>query len=160
MGLNEEYRDEVEDIESSLKNKFSRHRAHRLKVALDNIMPFTLLLIAFVLIFEFLVPITARMEVWINRANWALIGYFALRLAVAFRLSRSHHEFMHQHWLDILLVVPVVSMFQEIRMGRYALEMAEAPMVGRFTAGQTTFPAATRNAAKLTRMARILRRSV
>ncbi|MFB6292329.1 MAG: hypothetical protein ABEI58_02950 [Candidatus Nanohaloarchaea archaeon] len=160
MGLTDEYRKEVEDVESSLKSRFSRHRAHRLKVALDNIMPFTLLLIAFVLVFEFVVPITSRMEIWITRANWALISYFTLRLAVAFRLSRSHHEFMHQHWLDILLVVPVFSMFREIRAGRYALEMAEAPMVGRFMAGQTQLMSTTQNAAKLTRMARILRRSV
>ncbi|MFB6189999.1 MAG: hypothetical protein ABEJ91_00305 [Candidatus Nanohaloarchaea archaeon] len=159
MGL-ENYRDEVEEIESSLESHLSRNRAYRLKMLLDRVMPMVLLLIGFIVVFEFFLNVTAAMERWITWANWALIFYFATRLGVAYRLSTNHERFVHRHWLDILLVVPAFSLLQEVRLARIAPALDDLPVFERGILRSFQASSQAENAAKLTRITRIIKRSV
>lgn len=159
MGL-ENYEEELERIESSLERHFSRSQAYRVKVALDNVMPFVLLLIGFVLVFEFFLSVTSRMQVWINRANWALIVYFGSRLVVSYRLSRDHDQFMHRHWLDIMLVIPIFSLMQEIRFAKMFPALKDMPVFERGVLHIAKTKPAAENAVKLTRITRIIKKSV
>lgn len=156
----ENYREDVEGIEESIEGRFSRHRAHQIKVALDNVMPFILLLVGFVIVFEFFLTVTPAMQTWISWANWTLIGYFGARLAVAYRLSTNHEQFMDNHWLDILLVVPVFSVLQEVRVARLAPALADLPVFQRGILHITEMRSTAGTAAKLTRIVRIIKRSV
>lgn len=156
----EDYVEDVEKLEKSLESRFSRHRAHQIKIALDNVMPFILLLVGFVVVFQFFLTVTPAMEIWINRANWALIAYFGARLIVSYRLSTDHDRFMQQHWLDILLVIPLFSIVQEIRVARIAPALAELPAFERGILKVTQLRSTAGNAAKLTRIVRIIKRSV
>lgn len=159
MGL-DRYRDEVESIEESLEGHLSRSQAYSIKKALDRTMPMILLLIGFVIIFEFFLTITPAMQLWITWANWALIAYFAMRLAVAYRLSTNHDRFVQQHWLDILLVVPAFSLMQEVKMARLAPAMDDLPVFERGILHSLSIGRKADNAAKLTRITRIIKRSV
>ncbi|MFB6191668.1 MAG: hypothetical protein ABEJ07_04025 [Candidatus Nanohaloarchaea archaeon] len=154
------YRDEVEEIGSSLESHLSRSQAYRMKTALDSVMPVVLLLVGFVLVFEFFLSITPAMARWITWANWALILYFATRLAVAYRLSTNHDRFIQQHWLDILLVVPVFSVMQEARVAKLVPALDDLPVFRRGVLYAFQGGTAAENAAKLTRITRIIKKSV
>ncbi len=156
----ENYAEDIEDIEESIEGRFSRHRAHQIKILLDHIMPFVLLLIGFIIVFEFFLTVTPRMATWITWANWALIGYFVARLGVSYRLSTNHEKFVDDHWLDILLVIPLFSIVQEVRLARVAPALADLPVFRRGILHITEISSTAGNAAKLTRITRIIKRSV
>lgn len=140
-----------------MEERFSkRHLAH-MKYVLDSFMPFVLLLILFMVSFQFFIPLNSFSQKMINWLNWGLIGYFGARLAISYRLSTSHTDFLHRHWLDLFLVVPVFSMMQEFRALKL-IEVEEAPVMGQFMASTTLTN--TSYAAKMTRIVRIIKRSV
>jgi hypothetical protein len=157
VSLEKEYGNRLDSIQNSVDENLSEQGFLSLKLVLDNVMPFILLLIVFVIIFQFFVPITPGVQIWIDRANWTLITYFALRLAVVYRLSNNHTEFFRQHWLDMLLVIPLFSLLQEVR----ALKLLEeASLLGTESASGSRAAASTGAAAKLTRISRIIKRSI
>lgn len=158
MGL-EHYREDVEKLEESVESRVSRTRAYRMKMMLDQVMPFVILLIGFIVVFEFLLSISPAMARWISWANWALILYFAARLGVAYRLSTDHEQFVHQHWLDILLVVPAFSLMQEVRLASVAPALDDLPVFERGVLHSVRSGSKAENAAKLTRITRIIKRS-
>jgi hypothetical protein len=159
MGL-EEYREDLEQVGASIESQLSRSQAYRIKSSLDRVMPMVLLLVGFVLVFEFFLSVTPAMQQWITWANWALIAYFATRLAVSYRLSTNHDQFIHRHWLDILLVVPAFSLMQEVRLAKLAPALDDLPVFQRGILYTLNTGKNAETAAKMTRITRILKRSV
>ncbi len=159
MGLTEEYRDELEGVEKSLDRQVTGESFLDLKSALDNVLPFILLLLGFVILFTFFVPVTARVEKWIVWGNWIVISYFAVRLVVEFKLSNSDQEFVRQHWLDMLIVIPVFSIFEEVKMMQVVRESEFLPVSREVMTGSATVES-TGIAARLTKISRIIRKSL
>lgn len=159
MGL-EEYREDVEEVGASIESQLSRSQAYRIKSSLDRVMPAVILLIGFVLVFEFLLSVTPAMQQWITWANWVLVAYFATRLAISYRLSTNHDKFIHRHWLDILLVVPAFSLLQEVKLARLAPALDDLPVFERGILHSVQASSEAENAAKLTRITRIIKKSV
>ncbi|MFB6189946.1 MAG: hypothetical protein ABEJ91_00010 [Candidatus Nanohaloarchaea archaeon] len=159
MGL-EDYREDLEQLGASIESQISRSQAYRIKSSLDRVMPVVLLLIGFVLVFEFFLSVTPAMQQWITWANWTLIAYYATRLVVSYRLSTNHDKFIHRHWLDILLVVPVFSLMQEVRLARLAPALDDLPVFERGILYSLNAGKNAETAAKMTRITRILKKSV
>ncbi|MFB6204759.1 MAG: hypothetical protein ABEJ75_03870 [Candidatus Nanohaloarchaea archaeon] len=157
MGLRSRYRKDLEELETSVEHRLSKRHLTNTKRFLDGFMPLAVLMIAFLVFTQFLGPLDPVYIRFINYANWALIAFFAVRLGIAYRLSNSHQDFVHRHWLDIMLLIPVFSMLQEVRA--FSLVAGEeAPVAEELVASSTV--ANTGLAAKFTKMARIVKRSV
>ena len=158
MGITDEYSDKVEEVQDSMEQKIAVQDALSIKAALDDVLPFIILLLAFVIMFSFVVPVSDRMHVWVNYANYLVIAYFATRLAVEFKLANSKHQFMNDHWVDMLMVVPAFSILQEARIMRIVEETA----VARYSSNMVTGSAlqGTGIAARLTRISRMVKKSL
>ena len=158
MGLTKEYREEVEDIERSVESVISRHQASRVKKILDKVLPLALLGVLFLIMTAFVIPVSQRMATWINYLNWAVIVYFAARLAVEFRLATSSNEFVHEHWLDFMLVVPAFSVLREVKVAKL-LEELEILSIDTETVIGSAALSRLGIAGQITRIIRIVKRS-
>ena len=157
MGLIHEYQEDVENLEKSIESRYSYNDALDLKIFLDNILPFILILVTFVILFGFFLPVNATVQKWVGWANWTVIGYFSLRLFVGFRLARSKEKFIRQHWFDFLLIIPLFSLLAQAQVFGLLGEMNLPVEEGLVT------PAIVQNtgvAAQMTRITRIVSRSV
>lgn len=156
MGLTEEYKQNVKEIESSVEGVVSRKDASRMKTVLDQILPFALLSLTFVVVFGFFIPIPDKAAVYINYLNWILIAYFASRLAVEFRLSKHRERFVQNHILDFLLVIPAFSVIKEIKV----LDLfAEMELFDEETMISAAFVKEAGIATQVSRITRIIKRS-
>jgi len=156
MGLTEEYKEDIKDIESSVEGVVSRKDASRMKTFLDQILPFALLSLTFVVLFGFFIPIPDKAAIYINYLNWALIAYFASRLAVEFRLSKHRERFVQNHILDFLLVIPAFSVIKEIKV----LDVfAEMELFDEETMISAAFVKEAGIATQVSRITRIIKRS-
>ncbi|MFB6144956.1 MAG: hypothetical protein ABEJ99_00445 [Candidatus Nanohaloarchaea archaeon] len=158
MGLNEDYADKVNDVEDSIDSVFTREDASRMKSLLDNILPFAVLSLFFVLLVGYVIPVNYAMVQYINYVNWFVMIYFAARLAVGFRLARSKNVFLEQHWLDFALVIPAFSLLQQFQM----LQVFEESEVMGIGGGELLGSVAITQigtAAKLTRVTRVLKKT-
>jgi hypothetical protein len=161
MGITAEYRDQVENVQSSMENKIAGQDALSIKSALDDILPFVILLLAFSVMFSFVVPVSNNLSVWITRANYLVIVYFAARLAVEFKLSNSNHQFVHDHWLDMLMVIPAFSILQEAKFVRLADDLFEEYEL--LSSSEMMTGSAFRStgvAARMTKISKIVKRSI
>ncbi|QKQ98054.1 hypothetical protein GKQ38_00755 [Candidatus Nanohaloarchaea archaeon] len=154
MGLNDEYGEKVRNVEESVSLITSKKSASRLKSVLDYFLPLALILMAFVVFFQFF-SLGSTAEAYINYFNWIVIVFFAARLGIGFRLAKSNTKFVEDHWLDILMVIPALSIAEELEMGG----VLEQEIAGeKATAGL----AIIRNldlSAKMTRITRMIKRS-
>ncbi len=159
MGITGEHREDVEEVQESLERKVMGESFLDVKSALDNVLPFMLLLLGFIILFNFLLPVTPRMEQWIVYGNWVVLIYFAIRVGVEFKLASSDREFVRQHWLDLLMLVPVFSLFREVRMARALEQVGLLSASEDIMTGSATFRS-TGLAARLTKISRMIKRSV
>jgi len=159
MGLEDEYREKVETVSESMDSRLSEQDALSIKSSLDDVLPFVILLLGFVVLFNFVLNVSSRIQVWITWANYIVISYFAVRLLVDFRLSSSRNKFFHEHVFDILMVVPAISILQEVRMFKLLQEGKMISFMPEFATGSAVFQS-TGIAAKLTRILRIIKRSI
>lgn len=161
MGITSEYRERVEELESSMEKKFMpRGKASRAKNILDKLLPFALLSLAFIFMIGLGIPVSEKVARSVNYLNWSVIAYFVARLFVSFRLSRSNKQFFRQHWLDFALVVPAFSLLKEVKALQMFKELEFLSLEEDMVAGSAV---ASRNMgvfAKVTRIVRILRRSI
>ncbi len=161
MGITSEYREDVEELESSVEEKvLPRNRASRLKSMLDSLLPFALLSLAFVFLIGLGVPVGERTALMINYLNWGVIAYFASRLVISFRLSRSNKEFFREHWLDFALVIPAFTLLREVRAVLVLDEIGFLSFEEDMVAGSAF---ASRNMGvftKLTRIVRVVKKSL
>lgn len=154
MGL-ENRRSDLERLENSVEKNFSIRRFHHVKKILDIVLPFALMLVFFTIVFGFVFRIGPGMQLWIDRLNWTLMAYFMVRLVVIYRISRNTRTFLHKHWLDLLLVVPVFAALRGAKVARFLPFFEHSTL-----AGSPAAIGATDEAAKMTRITRILRRSL
>ncbi|PSG99349.1 MAG: hypothetical protein BRC29_04450 [Nanohaloarchaea archaeon SW_7_43_1] len=158
MSLEEKYRKDVERIGESMEKVISRHKASKLKNFLDQILPIALLSLTFVLIFTLAVPVTDKMAVYINYLNWAVVLYFATRLSVELRLSDHREQFVHNHWLDFLLVVPAFSVLKQVKLVEMITEIGLFEEESAFISA--TFFKEAGIAARATKITRMVKRSI
>ena len=154
MGLKEEYGEKVSEVEESVQLITSRKSASRLKVFLDSLLPFALILMSFVVLFQFF-SLGASAERYIGYFNWIVIIFFGARLGIGLRLANSNRNFVKNHWLDALMVIPALSIAKELRLSTV---LGEEVMGEKATTGLVL----TRNldvSAKMTRIVRIIKRS-
>lgn len=129
------------------------------KEFLDGLLPFVLLSLGSMIVFQFAFPVSTRIEHYITFLNWGFMFYFGLRLAVDYRLRDDNEDFWRNHWMDILLVIPLFSILQEVEVFAVAEESAGISEVGEHLV-TAPFLRNSQAAAKLTRIARIIRRSL
>lgn len=141
-----------------LHSLFSDRKAAAVKSRLDHFLPLVLLLLALLVVFQFMFAVTPELQQWVNVANWSVAGYFAIRLAVDYKLHDPGEQFWRNHWLDILMVIPLFSLIQEARIIRLAEESLIASVGEEMVA--TSAIRNTKVAAEVTRIVRILRRSI
>jgi hypothetical protein len=147
----EDVAERVKKTEEEVEGFLPRKYAAETKIFLDRFLPYSLILLGSLLTLNFLVDVGTSTAKMINILNWALISYFSLRLAMAFRLADSDTEFLKQHWFDALLVLPAFTLLQEVR----ALTMLGEVGVGEEEAAAGIL--ASRNAGLATQITRIIR---
>lgn len=157
VSLEEEYRKDVERVGQSLEKVISRRKASRFKKILDSILPVALLSLTFVVLFGFFVPVTETMKVYISYLNWAVILYFAARLAVELRLSKHREQFVQNHLLDFLLVIPAFSVLREVKL---LSALGEIDLLDEEAAMSVAFTKEASLAGQMTRITRIVKRSI
>lgn len=146
-------------MKNVLHSPFSDKNFSAAKSTLDGALPFVLLLLTLLIVFQFAFPVTQKLQGWLSLANWGVILYFVVRLGVDYRLHEPGEAFWRNHWMDVLMVIPLFSFVQEARIAKVAEETIGLTAAGDELAATT----ALRNsqaAAKITRIARIIRRSV
>ncbi len=156
MGLEDDYREGVENIEEGLESRFTQRKASKAKKVLDQLLPLALIGIGSILTVTFVLPVNSGTRTAVNILNYGLIIYFGARLVVAARLATSRRQFFEQHWLDFLLVIPVFSIMREAKIGRALAEVM--PFEGEALLG--AYVGRLSIAGKLTRMGRIVKRSI
>jgi hypothetical protein len=161
MGLTEEYREEIEDLETSIEETLvPEKKAFWAKKWLDKLLPIALILLSFVVFIGLGVSVSPTVANIINYLNWAVIAYFAARLVIGFRLAKSNRNFFKTHWMDFVLVVPAFSLLKEVRLFKF-LEGTELLSLQSETIAGSAL--ASRNAgvfAQSARIVRIVKRSV
>jgi hypothetical protein len=161
MGLTEEYREDVEELEESLEQKLvSRNNAFKAKKWLDRLLPVALISLSFVILIGMGISVNSTIAQLIAYLNWSVIAYFGARLIIGFRLAKSHRKFFKNHWLDFVLVIPAFSLLKEVKILRFAKDLEILSVESETVAGSAM---ASRNAgvfAKVTRIIRIGKKSV
>ncbi len=107
--------DKVLEVEERVENLVPETYRARLKVLMDQLMPVALILLGSLVTFHFFMPVNENISRTITYANYALIVFFTLRLGLGFSLADSHKRFLRQHWFDAVLVIPTVSLLNEVR---------------------------------------------
>lgn len=160
MSLQEEYRDQVQKIEDSMDAVIPRREASRLKRLLDSLLPLALISLTSVIAVHFFIGVNARTATVVNYLNWAVIFYFAARLVVEFRLSKKRDEFLQNHWVDALLVVPAFSLVREVKLFKLLEEAEFLSLESETITGSAIAVREIGVAGKLSRIVRIVKRSI
>jgi len=154
------YREDIEELEEEVEGIVSRKQAIEARKVLDHLLPFALLTLLFVVLAGLGIPLSGSFATFVTYLNYAVIAYFIARLAIGFRLAQSNKKFFKNHWLDFALVIPAFSLLQEVRL-MAALEDIEILGIDSDTIASSAI--VSRNAgvfAKLSRIIRIVKRSV
>jgi len=155
MGLTEEYREEIEELENSIEETLvPKKKAFQAKKWLDRLLPLALIVLSFVIFIGMGVSVSPTAATLINYLNWAVVGYFAARLVIGFRLAQSNKKFFRNHWMDFALVVPAFSLLKEVRLLKFLEELEIFSINGETIAGSAV---ASRNAGVFAKVARIVR---
>ena len=162
MGLTEEYQDKVQGITDSMDSRLKEQDALSIKSSLDDVLPGILLVLGFVILFNFFIPVGQKVQVYITWLNYLVIAYFSVRLLVEYRLSSSKNQFLHEHVFDFVMVVPAVSILQEVRFLKVVDEAAQEYQL--FDAAPEILTGATLQttgiAARLGKIFKIIKRSI
>lgn len=98
--------DRLKEVDDRLSDS---ERLGRIKNVLDAMLPAVLLLLLGAIYMETFVPLTRAMEVWVVRAEQAVVLYFVAELVVDLAIYEDNRAFLQDRWLDILLVTPFVA---------------------------------------------------
>ena len=158
--MRNEYRDRVKSVEDSVEEVVTRRRASRAKHVLDGFLPLALLSLILVFFIGFGVSVSEGMATTINYLNWAVILYFAARLAVGLRLANSKEQYFRNHWMDFVLVVPAFSLLREVKLFQAVAELEMFNIEAETVAGSALLSRTAGVAAKISRIVRILWRSL
>lgn len=150
-------------LHAFIDNRTSDRRFRGAKTVLDHTLPFALLLLTFLIVFQYAITVTPQLQQWITWANWVVVGYFASRLVVDFKLADPDEPFLREHWLDILMIIPLFSIAKELRGVKLIEEAAQESKLLAEAGDSIAATSALRNskvAAKITRSIRLLKRSL
>lgn len=155
MGLTQEYREKIEELESSVEETLvPRKKAFKAKKWLDRLLPVALIALSFIIFMGVGVSVSPTVANAINYLNWAVIAYFAARLLIGFRLAQSNRKFFKNHWMDFVLVIPAFSLLKEVQLFQMLDEIELFSIQGETIAGSAV---ATRNLGVFAKSARIIR---
>jgi hypothetical protein len=146
-----------------MKERITAHLSDKrfaaVKQRMDDALPVVLLLLTLLIIFQFVVPVTPKLQTWIHMAGWGVAVFFAARLAVDYRLSGPDENFWRNHWSDLLMAIPLFTLLQEARLAKLMEEVVGVSRIQNEIAAMSTLKN-SRTAAKLTKIIHILRRSI
>jgi hypothetical protein len=148
-------RDKVLGIEKKIENFIPENRRSQLKILMDQLMPLALILLGSLITMHFFLPVNQQVSQSITMLNYGLITFFVLRLGLGFSLADSHRKFLRQHWFDALLVIPTVSLLNEVRLlSLFEAEAEEQAFLGFL------FTRSTVLASQVTRIIKIVWRTI
>ena len=145
----------VLEIEEDIENFIPESQRARLKILMDQFMPVALILLGSLITFHYFVPVNQSVSQAITYVNYGLIFFFTLRLGLGFSLADSHQKFLRQHWFDALLVIPTVSLLNEVRFLSFLEAEAEEQALFGFV-----FTRSTVMASQITRILKIIWRTI
>ena len=145
----------VLEIEEDIENFIPKSQRARLKVFMDQFMPVALMLLGSLITFHFFMPVNETLSQAITYLNYGLIFFFTLRLGLGFSLADSHQKFLRQHWFDAFLVIPTISLLNEVRLLSFIEAEAEEQAFFGFL-----FTRSTVMASQITRILKIIWRTI
>jgi len=143
------------EIEEEVENFIPENQRAKLKLVMDQFMPLALILLGSLITFHLFMPVNERISNAITWMNYGLISFFTIRLGLGFSLADSHKKFLRQHWFDALLVIPTVSLLNEVRF----LSLLEAETEEQALFG-FLFTRSTVVASQITRIIKIIWRTI
>lgn len=158
VGLTEEYQDKVEGVTESMDSRLKDQDALSIKSSLDDILPMILIVLLFVVLFNFVIPVGQKLHLWVTWANYLVIAYFSVRLIVEYRLASSHEKFFHEHLFDFLMIVPAVSILEEVKLFQAARDYEIVEQTPGFLTGASLPTLGI--SARLGKIFRIIKRSI
>lgn len=87
------------------------HLWHHFEWIVDVVVPYLLVLLAALLILEFLVDLQ-HYEPWVSIADYVIVSFFVLDLFFKWNHVRNLRTFVKLYWIDILAVFPFYLMFR------------------------------------------------
>lgn len=101
--------EDAKDVEDHLKED---SRLYPVKHAVDALLPLVVVALITVLYFEFFVHLSDASHMLVIRVEQAILLYFALELLLDLWLYTSNRAFLRHKWLDILLLIPFLTVFR------------------------------------------------
>ena len=90
---------------------------HEFEIVIHRIVPYTLVLLLFIIITELLhtlsyITIGPALQAWLNMMNYVVLFIFVLDLLYIARRCDSTMYFFKNYWLDIIAVFPFAIFFR------------------------------------------------
>lgn len=114
--------EDAKDVEEHLKE---RSRLYPVKHALDALLPFVVVLLLAGVGLELFVPLTEHQHALVVQTQWGILAYFAVEIGVDLWLYTSHRAFLRHKWLDILLLLPFLTLFRGTLAALKALKLVK-----------------------------------
>lgn len=141
--------DDVEGARKVEKHLKDSSRLYPVKHALDALLPFVVLLLLVVVGLELFVPLTEHQHALVVQAQWGILAYFAVEIGVDLWLYTSNRAFLRQKWLDLLLLLPFLTLFRGTLAALKALKLVKPAKAAKGAkAAKTSKIAAVKNAFK------------
>lgn len=130
---------DIQKIESQVEALVPKGQRSRLKIFLDQFMPYMLILLGSMITFTFFVTPGEKVSRLVNLINVLVVLFFAGRFLLALSLANSHKKFLQDHWFDAVLVLPAVALLREIQLlAMLEAETEERAVMGTLFARTTT----------------------
>ena len=131
-------REKILEIENKIQAFAPDNKRADAKILLDKLMPIALILLGSLATFHFFIPVNNQLSNTVQLVNLGLLLFFTARLALAFSLAKSHKNFLKQHWFDVLLIIPVIGLFTDLKLlAMIESEVEEKTLLGFLFARST-----------------------
>lgn len=106
------------------------------------VLPALLVVLVIVVLELFFTKTAHHYDIWINVADTAVILVFLVDLSFKFYRASTWENFLREHWLEIIAVLPlfyvfrfleVVRLVSTVEVGQETAHLAEGARSGRFT---------------------------
>lgn len=114
--------EDAKDVEEHLREE---SRLYPVKHALDALLPFVVVLLLAVVGLELFVPLTEGQHALVVWTQWGVLAYFALEIGVDLWLYTSNRAFLRHKWIDILLLLPFLTLFRGTLAALKALKLVK-----------------------------------
>lgn len=112
------------------------------KVVDKMIVPALFAVLVIVVLELFFTETAHHYDEWINMADMAIIGLFAVDLSFKYHDASTKEGFLRSHWLEILAITPLFLVFRVVEvlrilssaeLGQEVAHLAEGARSGRFS---------------------------